>query len=164
MALIVEDGSQVVNANSYNSVAEIRSYADARGYDLPVDDADVEILAIQATDYLESFRSRYQGNVVSSTQELQFPRTGVVLDGYYLESDIIPKLLKRAHAQATVEAYSSDLMPNDSQSVKKEKIDVIEIEYQDNTSSNSVNFEKVDALLYPLFQVNTGWPTRSSRA
>lgn len=162
MALIVEDGSIVENANSYNTVDEIRTYATARGYDLPADDADVEILAIQATDYLESFRERYQGTIVEFGQELQFPRTGVVLDGYYLESGIIPKELKRAHAQATVEAYTSDLMPNSAQSVKKEKIDVIEVEYQDGTSSTT-GFEKIESLLAPLFTVGTGWPTRSAR-
>lgn len=164
MALIVEDGSIVAGANSYNSVAEIRSYASARGYALPTDDVDVEKLAVQATDYLETFRKRYQGSRTDpANQSLQFPRYGVVLDGYiYVDSNVIPGELKLAHCQATVEAYENDLLPNGSAKVKKEKVDVLEVEYQESSLSE-VSFPKVDALIEPLLK-SGGWGINVRRA
>ena len=165
MALIVEDGTIVANANSYNTVAEIRAYAVARGSTLPVADEDVEVLAIQATDYLESFYKKYQGyRTDPANQVLQFPRTGVVLyDDYEVGSNEIPTLLKNAHAQATIEAYESDLMPNHTQGVKKEKVDVLEVEYLDG-SSDSVGLPKVDALIEPLFNPSATFSVRTRRA
>lgn len=165
MALTIEDGSIVANANSYNTVAEIRAYATARGSSLPVDDADVEVLAIQATDYLESLYKSYQGyRTDPANQNLQWPRTGVVLyDDYEVAPDEIPTLLKNAQAQATVEAYEQDLLPNSTQLVKKEKVDVLEVEYMDG-SSDSVSFPKVDALLKPLFNPSAGFSVRTVRA
>tara|TARA_R100000152_G_C6782307_1_gene219766 strand:- start:10474 stop:10965 length:492 start_codon:yes stop_codon:yes gene_type:complete len=150
MALVIEDGSGVTGANSYNSVTALREYAVARGESLPTADAEVEALAIQATDYMEQFRLQYQGDIVDPLQALAFPREGVVIDGYEYPATTLPSYLARAHAQATIEAYTSELIPNPSQSVKKEKVDVIEVEYQD-TSTSAVGFPKVEMLLRPLF-------------
>lgn len=163
MALIIEDGSGVPGANSYNSVTEIRTYASARGIMLPTADEDVEVLAVQATDYLETFRNDYQGKKTEVTQDLQFPRTGVVIEDYDVPSNEILKLLKQAHAQAASEAYEQDLLPNKAQVAKKEKVDVIEVEYQESSTS-IVGFPKVDALLEPLFKSSSGWPIKVVRA
>lgn len=150
MALIVEDGSGVSGANSYNTIQQIKDYASARGELLPSTDAEIEALVIQATDYLEQFRLQYQGDIVDPLQALAFPRNGVVIDGYEYPATTLPTYLVRAHAQATIEAYTSELIPNPSQSVKKEKVDVIEVEYQDSSTS-AVGFPKVETLLKPLF-------------
>jgi hypothetical protein len=165
MALIVEDGTGLANANSYNLVSEIRAYAEARGYDLPPEDGDVEKLAIQATDYTESFYDRYQGKMLTQTQALQWPRVGVTLYGVELDPATIPRQLKTAHAQATVEAYNSDLMPNETATlVKKEKVDVIEVEYIEATASEGKSsFTKIDSLLEPLFGNTGGWSLSSLR-
>lgn len=158
MALTIEDGTGVPGANSYNSLPEIRSFASARGLDLPAADADLEILAIQAFDYIESFRTRFQGMKTTVSLRHQWPRSGVVVDGYYVPSDVIPAELKDAHAQATVEAYSTDLMSNPTAAVKKEKVDVLEVEYQESSPvSMSPSFPKVDAFLAPLLSSGGGW-------
>lgn len=163
MALIVEDGSNVPNANSYNTVVEIRAFADLRGYTLPVDDLEVEKLAVKATDYLESFRKRYQGVKTHYTQSLQWPRTGVVIEDNFVDSDSIPPDLKNAHLMATVEANKTDLLANSKQAVKKKKVDVIEIEYQDGSSSLPKGFSKVDVYLESLLKTS-GFPLKSGRA
>lgn len=162
MALIVEDGTNVANANSYNTVVEIRAFADLRGFTLPVDDVEVEKLAVKATDYLESFRSRYQGVKTYSTQDLQWPRTGVVIENDVIDGDEIPKDLKDAHCMATIETNSTDLLSNSKQAVKKKKVDVIEIEYQDGTSSSSKGSNKVDVYLEPLLRAG-GMQLKSNR-
>ncbi len=162
MALIVEDGTGLLNSNSYNSLDELKAYALARGATLPADDEDIEVLAIQATDYTESLRDKYQGKRVSRTQSLQWPRIGVVLDDEEIPANEIPIELKNGHAQATIEAYTTDLMPNASAAVKKEKVDVIEVEYADSSTS-SFGLTKVDSILEPLFSYSSGFSLRSQR-
>lgn len=163
MALVIEDGSGVSGANSYNTVQEIKDYASARGESVPSTDAEIEALAIQATDYMEQFRFDYQGSIVDPLQALSFPRTGVEIDGYEYPPTILPSQLAKAHAQATIEAYTSELIPNPSQAVKKEKVDVLEVEYQD-TSTSAVGFPKVEMLLRPLFSSRSPFSIRVVRA
>lgn len=163
VTLIVEDGTGVVGANTYNSLTEIRQYAEERGIILPTDDTELSILAIQATDYLETFREKYQGLKTNLSQDLQWPRSGVTLDGETLDENLLPALLKKAHCQATAEAVEADLQANPSASVKKEKVDVLEVEYADSAIS-STGFTKVESLLNPLFRVSGRWPLRVQRA
>lgn len=53
MALIVEDGTGVANANTYANLTTIRAYASARGVTLNADDATLEAHVHKAMDYLE---------------------------------------------------------------------------------------------------------------
>lgn len=159
MALTVEDGSGVTGANSYVTVEEIKAFCEARGLSLPTPDTAIEVFAVQAFDYVESYRTRYQGMKTLPSQRTQFPRSGVVIDGYYLPTNEIPWQLKDAQCQATFEASETDLMPNSSAGIKKEKVDVLEVEYQDAPGgvAASPSFPKVDSLLQPLLNVGGGW-------
>ena len=53
MALIVEDGTGIANANSYVSEQELADYLSARGLSVP-EDANPVALIIRAMDYVES--------------------------------------------------------------------------------------------------------------
>ena len=148
MALIVEDGSIVPGANSYVSVVEIRAYCEGRGISLPTEDSEVEVMAVQAFDYIESFRSRYKGKPTTSNQRTSWPRKCVVVECYSVPDNEIPWQLKEAQCQATGEALDTDLMPNSSAAVKREKVDVLEVEYQDSVDSGvPVSFPKIDSKL-----------------
>lgn len=107
MALTIEDGSVVEGANSYVSVATAQAYADARGSSVEI----TEELLVSAMDYLESLRADYQGSKVEGGQSLQFPRTGVVVDGFPLDDDEIPQCLKSAQCQLAMDAKSVSLLP-----------------------------------------------------
>ncbi len=159
MALIIEDGSIVAGANSYVTLDEVKAFATARGVTLPTVDAEIEPFAVLAFDYIESFRVKYQGQKTEPSQRTEFPRSGVVVDGYYAPSTEIPWQLKSAQCQAVIEAHETDLMPNSSPGVKREKVSVLEVEYQ--LSSNSLteppSFPKVDAFLAPPFRAGVGW-------
>lgn len=170
MALTIEDGSGVPNANSYVSVAEVKDYADQRGISLPPDN-DLEKLIVEAFDYVESFRSQFRGkktNYDPSIQTSQFPRTGVVVDGWEYPENSIPGNLKLAQCQATCDSYSSGpLMPsNMGASILREKIDVLEVQYaqpQDGAGMvPSPSWPKVDSLLSPLFS-SGGWNVEVKR-
>lgn len=156
MALVVEDGSIVANANSYQSLIDIRAYATARGVTLPVDDAEVEAMAFSAMDYLEGQRARYQGvKTDPANQELQWPRTGVSIDCYAIDSDVIPKELKNAENQLIIEINANvDILPTTEQGgfVIREKVDVIDTEYSELVGVGvNPRMTAVDALLEPLF-------------
>ena len=155
MALIVEDGTGIPGANSYVTVAEIRQYCETRGLTLPPENEGVETLAVTAFDYVEMFEPQYKGEKVSPNQRTAFPRSGVVIGKYTLPPDEIPWQLKDAQCQATAEALNTDLLPNLSASVKKEKVDVIEVEYQDAPQVEALTigaFPKVDLRLRDLIK------------
>ena len=96
MALIIEDGSNVTNANSFNTDAELVAYAASRGLTLPATEAERDILQILAMDFVTDNEDDMQGYRVTSDQALSFPRTGVVVNGFLNESDKIPVTLKKA--------------------------------------------------------------------
>jgi len=158
MPLVIEDGSLVANANSYVSVADARAYAEARASNFPTNDAEGEAALIVAMDYLESLRGEYQGSKVSpGVQSLQWPRTGVVIDGWDVPYTFIPSELKFAQIQLAIEsANGTDLMPTgDGREVIREKIDVLETEWAPGSGGAAQPiFAKVQAFLAPL--LNSG--------
>lgn len=128
MALIIEDGSSVSNANSYITVAEARSFADLRNLLLPTSDADLEVLIIKAFDYLESLD--YKGVHANPPQSAEFPRRNLYLQGILFPESQIPYKLKQAQSQLTFEAVNTDLQPTgNGREVLKEKVDVVEVQY-----------------------------------
>lgn len=170
IAIIVEDGSNIANANSFVTIAQARAYAAERGVTLAVADDDVAVQLIKAKDYLESFAMRYQGEMTNEDQSLQWPRIDVYLYGSEIAfpSNAIPKELKAAQ-NATVVALAQgvDIMPNYSASdfVTREKVGPIETEYADPTKVGIVpTLTGVDSLLAPLFgSTATGFALRTLR-
>lgn len=165
MPLTIEDGTGVAGANSYADVTGARAYATARGLTLPVADADIEALLILAMDFIEAHRSQFQGVKTASTNPLQFPRTGVSLDGYELADSAIPQILKDAQAQLAIDAVSSSLMPTGTgREVIKEKVDVIEVSYATSGNTNTQPiFTKAVAMLRPLLKSGLFGELRSLR-
>ena len=98
MSLIVEDGSIVTGAESYISVADASTYHTARGnaaWAALASDAVREQCLRKATDYMEQvYRSRWQGCRVGETQALSWPRYDVEVEGYAVDSDIVPTEVK----------------------------------------------------------------------
>lgn len=159
MTIVVEDGTSVSGANSYVTTDELRTYADLRGLSYPSDDVDIEILLIKAADYLESFRDRYKGDKSASTNALQWPRTDVYIDGYSITKTTIPTELKNAQIQIALDAQAVEISPNelvsDKGDRKKEKVDVIEVEYFERSNSRTQpKFTKAMYFLSPLLKQN----------
>ena len=152
MAIVVEDGTGVVDANSYISVDEVKAFAALRGIALPAADGDIEILLIKAMDFIESYRDEFKGVKTVSDQSLQWPRIGVQVDGYDISEAVIPKVLKDAQCQLATDANTQDLMPTGTgREVIGEKVDVIEVTYATTGNTTvSPDFVKAKALLSPL--------------
>lgn len=145
VTIVVEDGSIVPGANSYVSAADLTTYASNRGITLV---GDPSILLIRAMDYIESLG--YKGHKVSSAQPLQWPRYGVFIDSYYLDADYIPVELKNGLMQTAIAVdQGNDPLAVMTQGVKRERVDVIEIEYMDGSSSSPI-IKQINAALYKL--------------
>lgn len=158
MALIIEDGTGVVGATSYVTVAEARAYASARGVTLSAVDATVEVLLIKAMDYLESKRASFKG---SKLHYLQWPRSEVVVDGFDVAETTIPTELKNAQCQLAIEYVSTDPMATSTKAaVKSESVGPISVTYAISDGDRpSVDMPKVDALLEPLLRTGFGLST-----
>lgn len=84
MAIIKQELVPVAGANSYNTAAELRAFALARGVTLSAVDADLEPLLINAMDAMEYLN--YKGVTVDDIQSTTWPR--VINDVNLLPSNI----------------------------------------------------------------------------
>lgn len=157
--IIVEDGTNVPNANSYATLDEVKAYAEQRGYSLGSDDEKTKARMILAMDYIESFGSKYQGSPTYIDQALSWPRYDA---GDWLSNGVPPNLLK-AQAQLVIEQVINKvvLLPTTAAGafITKEKIGPIETEYSEAVAlsggGNSPSIPAVDALLGSLFRVGS---------
>jgi len=148
MTIVVEDGSVVSGANSYVSEAELSAFATARGITLS---GDEEELLIQAMDYIESLS--YIGSKQTRDQSLQWPRVNVLIDGYYINSDVIPAELKNGLMQTAL-SIDAGISPQQTlgRAVKRKKVDGLEIEYMDAAVTNTIDV-KIKGFLWKLLSV-----------
>ena len=107
MALIVEDGRGLLDADSFITLDYGRTYWTSRGYEFSTcTELQQEAAVRRATHYLsESFRwkglRRYDRNDSHGYQALAWPRYGVYdREGAYVEDDVIPRELMQATAEA----------------------------------------------------------------
>jgi hypothetical protein len=157
VTIVVEDGTGVANANSYQTVANARAYALQRGISLSANDDVVGAQLVNATDYLESLECEYQGKRTDceTPQALAWPRKCVVLCCEDFPDNQIPKNLTAAQNTLVIAQHSGvNLFPNvgPSDYVIREKVGPIETEYADPTKAGiTTRITGVDALLGPLF-------------
>lgn len=131
--IIVEDGSIVPGANSYVTTVELDTYAADRGLTIAGDQSE---LLIRANDYLETLN--FIGNRYTKEQPLEWPRINAYVDGFDIEVDEIPNDLKIAQMALSLEIDAgNDPMAPVERSTKKEKVDVIEVEYMDGTRDST---------------------------
>lgn len=153
MALIIEDGSIVANANSYNTDAELVVYAAARNLSLPATETERDVLQIKAMDFLNSVEQQYQGRRVSRDQSVSFPRVNVWINDFIVHSDEIPSHLKNAQHEASIISQTINLLPNASiQNVQREKLDVMEKAYFKGGKRTTLNVTSIYNYLTPLLE------------
>ena len=133
MALIVEDGSIVTGANTYVSEAQFTAWLTARGMAIPSDPAAI---LLRAMDYLETLP--FVGYKRTREQPLQWPRTGVVIDGFVYAENEIPTDLQLAQ-MFTAAAISDGVDPMGIVEpwIKRERVGAVEVEYMDGAGQSS---------------------------
>jgi len=162
MAFIVEDGTNVANANSYETVAALNTYWKDRGRSstfLASTNSLKESALILATDYVDStFINRWKGLRTNDSQVLAWPRKGVVdQDGVTLDDDLIPSALKNSVFElADAHLAGVDIQPditNPGQITRtKVKVGSIvdEVAYEAGGAGQTPAFNKAEALLRGL--------------
>lgn len=161
MALIVEDGTIVANADSYISLADARTRASILGVSLNATDGTAELQLQQAAIYIDrKYRARFQGVKTNLDQSLQFPRWPVRIDDDYIDSDEIPQELIDAqiYAAAQLESGESFYTNNDGRSVKlNEVVGAVKQEYFNNGKTGSQkSFGDVELTIRPLLDGFSG--------
>lgn len=103
MALIIEDGTLVADADSYATLAVARAFAEKRNLVPVVTDIALEADLIKSMDFIESFRTKFKGAIVAETQALLWPRKNVYINGFLFDEKSIPQELIDAQCQLAVE-------------------------------------------------------------
>lgn len=155
--LIVEDGSIVADANSYVTYDYALAYHALRGNSAwalgtVLNQQYAIIRATQAVDSI--YKGKWKGTPTEyGTQELEWPRQGVVVNGTELDDDLIPAALKKAVCEAALRelASANSLTPDLERGgeIKRVKADTVEVEYMDGANSTTT-FTAIDGLLADL--------------
>ena len=146
------DETTIESANSYSSVTFADSYFSDRnnttwaGFTTD----EKESFLILGSDYIDNiYGDSFAGTLVSETQSLKFPRYN------YAGVEINYDRCKKATAELALRASNGSLLKDIDKQTKKEKIDVIEIEYQTNADPKT-RFPIVTNLISPLLSTGYG--------
>lgn len=172
MALVVETGEGLANAESYASIADIAAYATARGLTFAItggsNATDAEAAARRATVWLDAtFRARFPGRKANGRgQALEWPRvdaydaTGEAIASDEVPAEIISALCEAAiREKASPGSLSPDVTPGKIQ--KRVKVEgAVEVEYAGSGSAASLVpvLSVVDGILTSLL-ASTGGAT-----
>lgn len=128
---IVEDSSGLPNANSLASVQDFKDYYSLRNVNIStLTDEKIEGFLVLGTDYIVQ-KYDFKGSKLKDTQSLPFPR---VINN----ETIFPTNVKYATILLAFKSQNGSLLADSQQQVKKEKVDVLEVEYMDGSSSEVV--------------------------
>lgn len=148
MPLIIEDGNIVTGANSYVSVADFETRLTDLGIFLTFENGTPEQLLLRAMDYIEA--QNFQGYRYTKEQPLQWPRSGVVVDGFSVDTNEIPNCLPLALMEVAVAIDAgNDPLSVLGRETKREKVADIEVEYSER-ASDTVELRAVNAHLDKL--------------
>ena len=132
-----------VGTNSYVTEAELTTYATDRGVTLT---GATDVLLIQAMDWLEL--KPFKGVKTDAAQELEWPRTGVSVNGVTLDDSTVPERIKQAQMSAAILIdQGADLMPTVEQRVIAERVEgAVSVQYSDKGNQTAI-FTKLNWLL-----------------
>lgn len=154
MALVVEDGSGLPDAEAYCSAADADEFHATRGnaaWAARSTEAKEQALRRATDDMLQQYSGRWKGERISASQALDWPRDGVVIDGFELRSDEVPAAVVRACAELALRALSGALTPDEGPGVKSKTVGPIEIVYQDGARDEK-RYLAVENLLRPYLR------------
>lgn len=160
MPLIVETGAIVANADSYISEVDAQAFLTARGSTTAA--AVTEGMLLSAMDFLETHD--FNGEPVSlETQSLSWPRSDVYYrSGKAVLVNEIPTPLQQAQVLiANHIAEGIDPAATPERDTRREKVDVLEVEYSEYTTPGSNPFSLSDMpmalrLLEPFLSSSAG--------
>ena len=157
MALVVEDGTGLADADSYLDEADFEARAEGLGLALPAT-GDAEVALRRGTIYLEGrYAGRWPGYKINGrSQALAWPRRYVVdSHGDVVPQDEVPEEIKKALVEAAYRemvepgVLTPDYVPG--QRVVSETVGPISTTYADDSSaSQRPTVTMIDEILWPL--------------
>jgi len=161
MGLIVEDGSGKPDAESYASVAELIAYANRVGFDVSgFDEVRSEQALRRGTRWIDqSYGASFLGCWATTTQALEWPRSGVTYRKVVLPLNAIPDALKEATIEAAFRELTrrGSLLPDDTGArLKRDKVGDVDTEFALSRVRASLSIPIVDGLLRGLTVGNAG--------
>ena len=154
--MVVEDGTGLIDSNSYVSLEYADDYFTSHGVSIWSEktEEEKEILLVKATDYIDNI---FDWNGIKSTKEqgLNFPRLGLFdKDGYKVED--VPKQLKDSVCEAvTVVMSDKELFQSASENgaVISEHIGSLSFTYDVSQKiKDSTLYESINSRLRGLFR------------
>lgn len=145
MAVTIVATPGAANANSYVTLAEFDVYLDTLLNNTIVVDATTEEnrkrALVQATRVLDAVMC-WTGTAASSTQALNWPRSGMLSkNGYAIADNVIPQELKNAQMELARLLMLSDVTaPNDAdvQGITKIKAGPVELQFRDEINAKRI--------------------------
>lgn len=125
-----------VGTDTYTTEAELTAYATARGVTIS---GDTEQLLIKAMDWLEY--QPFLGHKYDLDQDLEFPRypddVGYPYGPNYPYGEVPAKIERAQMVAALLIDSGEDLLANIGRATKREKVDILEVEYSENASETT---------------------------
>ncbi len=162
MAIVVEDGTGLANADSYSSVADADTYlasiGDPGSWSTQTVTAKEQAL-VRATQWLDNtYRTEWKGRRKLQTQALAWPRVEVYdEDDFLVPDDEVPTILAKATAEAAYRFLTAELSPdldNGGALVKRTRAKVAsleeELEYVVGAVIGTEQFQKIEDMLAGL--------------
>ena len=170
MALVVESGVGLADADSFISLEGARAFAAKYGITLPTNDAAAEVALRQGCQYVELQQKCFGGSRLTTTQALSWPRTGAT-NAYgveYADGDMPDQLgYAQVYAAAEYAAGTDVRATDDGKAIASEEVTgAVAVSYFNNgkTGGAVVITRAMDALS-PLLVVcsNNGFEFRVGR-
>ena len=145
MEIFVEDGTGLVTANAYASLAEVDNLLSVNihsKWSLLDDQTAKENLIMWATRLLDQ-RVRWYGHKTHATSGLAWPRTGVRdKDRHCVEDDIVPKQVKLATAILAEHLLAGNPEAvNSGSNITALQVDVIALKFDTNKTPDKYPVE-----------------------
>ena len=156
--IIVEDGTIVDGANSWVSLVDFLDYAESMGL-LLNDEDKAEISLKKAAQFINSKEPRLRGTPVERDQPTSYPRHNLTIEGFSWSEFEIPRQVILCQLNLALDIYAGidpyNPPTNPNRAVKREKIDVIEVEYMGADKSAELSRNSLwQALLSSLMTQN----------
>lgn len=166
MALIVEDGTGLPDANSYATVEYANAYFSVRGVEQweDADTSEKEAALVRATSGLDTkYRGKWIGQKRHAEQKLAWPRSQAIgeddpltdEDGAPLPTDAVPALVMEAVCEVALIELSERFVQTTvdrAGMVKRKKTDVLETEWFEGAANLAYSkpFPHIDQMLSGL--------------
>lgn len=158
--LIIEDGSIVAGAESFATAAELVTYAASFGKVIPETQGEQESLLRRAA--LQMSAMQWKGRILQFDQPLDWPRYGVLRDGYEIASNSIPPQIKAGQMALATEIHADDLDPPELRkgAVTKDRVEgTVERQYAEpsaarvKTAAQNQSFAQFAAFMLSANQI-----------